>query len=662
MKLNKTMIVCIAMACVLAFGGVAFAKNRVEVKVTTEPVPELSSCSKAGGFSLEWDSESVIRVGDIITLDLDYINPSTVTLCNDIDIYIAKGMTSATALAGWINGDEDATAPGTTDILGTYDADTNPIYYVDDSTNSDGDLDIVDADTGANEGIYFHIYGTEGSRRITIEVVGDEGSTVANNAQLVVGDEDEDKFVLQFFDQRVDQNAAGNPTSSLKVYNDGDGSIFHDDNETMGNGTFAFDEAIILENTFCIDVSAWDVSTTQKATWNVSMDSQGDKFTFIPSNPQIAHVGGEETEDTADMEECKENVGTIPITTLQGAQCLFDYEQGTGYCTNTAGNLIDHTGSHRIILRKLNASGNVSSWNADFEYNVTLEILVAPAGGSASSGDHGVYFTNENMGVDPSDDLDAICDDSYDGTVNNRIDTAIQRFGIDDEDNEGFATGNCSDSDDSRLIDIETVANTFQDINVTAGDSYIWVDVPTMAFNSSTVSAGDRVYIDVTIEGINPNATNCGEASFTYNFDPRHVGTFGPCGQNFSLVYQYLTNPSDTNWVSGFAVTNTSEVSGEADIYYYESDQDMAVLEDVEFAPRQIRTWGTSAFLGEDELTPTYVSTDATLGDAAAYIVVCSDFNIDGFAMLTMYNMEMDMSLAQGYGARQPAVAPDECD
>jgi hypothetical protein len=274
MKLNKTMILCIAMACVLAFGGVAFAKNRVEVKVTSEPVPELSPCSKAGGFSLEWDASSVIEVGDVITLDLDYINPSIVTLCNTIDIYIAKSRTG-NVLNGWVAGDgpTDIAGPWTAANSGTvaaYDADTNPIYFVDDSDTPDYDIQIIGADNVAvSAGLYFHIYGSQGSRRITIEVLGDVGDPAfdaddQDNARIIVGGFDrtanggnntaeaEDKFVLQFFDQRVDTAADGNP-SALKVYTTGSGSIYHDDDGVIG-GSLTLDEAIILENTLCINI------------------------------------------------------------------------------------------------------------------------------------------------------------------------------------------------------------------------------------------------------------------------------------------------------------------------------------------------------------------------------------------------------------------------
>lgn len=647
MKLNKTLVVCIAMACVLALGGVAFAKNRVEVKVTSEPVPENSTCSKAGGFSLEWDSESVIEVGDQITLDLDYITPSLVTLCNSIDIYIAKSRTGNT-LNGWLTTDRVA-------VMG-YDADTNPIYFQDDTDNNDQDLQILAADTGETNGIYFHVYGSAGSRRVTIDVMGDAGTT--DSARIIVGgngdnvSEDGDTFVLQFFDQKVDVTADGN-ASPLKVYTSGAGSIYHDDDGVIG-GSMTLDEAIILENTFCINVSNWDVAATSKGTWNVSMDTAGDVYTFIPSNPQIAHIEDSEAEGSAILTGCKEGVGTIPITTIQGQQCIFDYEEGTGYCMDNNGTLTDHTGNHRIVLQKTTSTGGMGNWDANFTYSVEMEILVTPAGGTASSGDHGVYWINENIGIQPDDSLDDICNDADDMIAEGAqrfAPTAVAGYGT------GFATGSCSDTNTTRRITNATV-----DINVGAADPYIWIDTPQMAFNSSTVSAGDQITIRTWISGTNLNATDCATASLNYGPFDRVIGTIGPCGQNFSLVYQYLTDPSDTNWASGIAITNIGEVAGEADIYYYESDMDMAVLADVDFTAREIKTWGTSAFLAEAGLTTTFNSADGVLGDAPGYIVVCSDFNIDGFALLSMYNLEMEISLAQGYAARQPVITPDECE
>ncbi len=57
--------------------------------------------------------------------------------------------------------------------------------------------------------------------------------------------------------------------------------------------------------------------------------------------------------------------------------------------------------------------------------------------------------------------------------------------------------------------------------------------------------------------------------------------------------------------------------------------------------------------------------TTGTVGEAAGYMIVCGDTNIDGFGMLSMLTTSdgvSEISLAQGYAARLPVVVPDACN
>lgn len=81
-----------AMLTTLFLAGNVLSADRVEVKVTSEPIGSGSSCDKAGGFSLEFDSTTTLLDGDQITIDVDYTNATNyVSLCRDIDIVIAPG-------------------------------------------------------------------------------------------------------------------------------------------------------------------------------------------------------------------------------------------------------------------------------------------------------------------------------------------------------------------------------------------------------------------------------------------------------------------------------------------------------------------------------------------------------------------------------------------
>jgi len=163
MKFNRTFVVLMAVICALMLAGEAFALNRVEVKVESEGLPEGTTCSKAGGLSFEWDSGSVITVGDTVEIDLEYVNSvNLMTLCRNIDILIAVNNTPL----GWTNGTE-GTVPNTTTA-------NTAVYQIQD--NGDDSFAIANAPT---TGIFFHIYGQAGTNDLNLVVMGDPGATIS---------------------------------------------------------------------------------------------------------------------------------------------------------------------------------------------------------------------------------------------------------------------------------------------------------------------------------------------------------------------------------------------------------------------------------------------------------------------------------------------------
>jgi len=591
MKLNRTFVVLMAIACVFALAGTAFAANRVEVKVTSEPLPEGTTCSKGGGFSLEFDTNTQITVGDIITIDLDYItSTNNAKLCKDIDLEISLG----------------GNAQGWTAAAINANGSDGPIYYIDDGADND-------LNAGGNS-VYFRVTGTAGTQRITISVMGNAGDAIT------VGDEEADRLVLQFLNQNINGTHFVNDGIYIDDNNPADGSITDDK-----DGVYTT-VAEILHNTLCLNVSQF-----ANATVNGSFDSQADKYTFIPSNPQIAHIAQPQQANQFRLQQCaKSTTGTIMMGGVQQAACLFDYERHTGYCT-------DHVGDHRVIIESM-----YQVWDAAYDYTATLEILV-----NGVSGDNGVYFTAENIGIISAADVDTHCNDA-DDTADAAFPASCQAG------TNCAAVGTCSEVNHTRITSASTGANV-----IAANNRFIWIDIPQMAYNTATtgtmVEAGDVVTVRVTLGASNPGAAICGTSQFTVGPYDIVVGTFGACGQNFALVYPYFVEANLTNWWSGLAIVNMATTNGNATVHIYEDDGDEATVT-VPVTANQMYVNLTSGLFAEAGLTTTPAG--ATIGDSRAYMVVCADFNIDGFAMIG----NMETGEGQGYLPRQPAVAPGICN
>ena len=236
MKLNKALVFFIAIATVFCFAGTALAANRVEVKVTSEPICYHAPCDKVGSWSLEWDTATVLTDGDKITIDMPG-NPATgeqVTICNSFDIEI-----SPSGAGSFWNG---ALAFG-----GNIPIANCP--FVDEQQSSK----IV-----AGSGIKFRVTGAAGESRVTLYIIGEVGGDA-----LEVGGLLEDNLILYFLDQQLN---ADYTTLGVWKY----------DTSTP---------AVLADNTLCINVSQWEQPVVL-----ANMDSKDDKYTFIPSNPNIAHI------------------------------------------------------------------------------------------------------------------------------------------------------------------------------------------------------------------------------------------------------------------------------------------------------------------------------------------------------------------------------------
>ncbi|HUU39437.1 MAG TPA: hypothetical protein VMW42_00705, partial [Desulfatiglandales bacterium] len=526
MKIKNIFIMIAAVVSVFALTGAAFAVNTVGINVTSEPIRADAVCDKAGGFTLTFDKSTTLVHGDQITLDLTY----GVTLCRDIDIALAAN-TGATLSAtvdttqGWLNTQTNTSAP---------------VYIVE-------DLDADAASTGG--GVYFHIYGTDGSPRITIDVIGGGSET----ATLTVGADAGDKLIMTFLGQRTNDDFAVDG-----IYTD-----------TTTANTFNV-AATVADNTICIDVS--DPVFTQTVV-NENFDSKGDKFTFVPSNPQVAHLG---PSLNYQLTACAKDidVGNIILGTKSSTQagvtedCVaFDFESGAGYCANT------HGTNNMLLIESL--SGAFESVN----YQIQLEILV-----NGTTGYHGVAWTNQDVGADGFNDSTAACGAGAAVAVGAqanytyyRYNTSGQLVAVTPATVEAAHANQCDIAPVAPATTPNAQATVLlteaSDLDLAVTNDILWVDMPALNYDLDDVDEGDVVSVVATLIKAPCGVLFEGEIE---------VGTFG-CYVSppaYNLIFPYFTEmdaDADVFW-DGIAIVNMTSADGTATLSIFEQDGDRGTV------------------------------------------------------------------------------------
>lgn len=532
----------IALIAIFALTGSAFAANQVFVNVTSEPITQNSPCDKAGGFSLQFDTNTVLTVGDVITID----TALGTTLCRSVDLEISNGGSGGLWNAATVMAQDN----------------TGPIYYIDDPATAANLTDV-------GGGVYFRLRGLAGTQRLTLTVEGPVGNA------LVVGADAGDRLVLVFLDQK---------TNVTHFLTDG---IWND--AVNANGTYgdvAGEDATLANNTLCINVQGYTGSTV-----NGSMDSALDKFTFIPSNPQIAHIV---VPTGITCGACK---GSTTGNILIGGQgsCLFDYETPVGYCAG-------FTGSEFIFQ----TAGFFDAGQFQVEMTIT-------------SPSAGVYFVNPNGA--PGVGAQVF---SFDGTAAQNPCTgapvvvgAVAPWSAATSGGvavTSFDTGSCAPA-----------ANTYAQVVTSStftipGSSWqgMVFDLPNMVYDNTVVTNSTNVVVRIRLIKV-----PCGEV-FSCT---RTIGTFvtsclAPVAPSTSLVLPYFTNPS-TQWWAGLAIVNNADAPANVTLTVYEADGDVGTLTGNTLAARGNNgcMWIslTSALI--PSLTPAAANT-GQLGDSQFFVTV----------------------------------------
>jgi len=422
--------------------------------------------------------------------------------------------------------------------------------------------------SGVNAGnAEFYITGDAGSQRVTINVV--------STADLTVVDGVDNKFTIKFFDQNID-------------------GVFID---LDGDGTYD-DPATVADNTRCIDLESYDNETVHD-----SLDTAGDVYTFVPSNPQVAHVvsstdyklfscakataskialGSEtpETQDANGTENCEP----------------FDLEDGAGYCNYNS----EHP-SYLIV----EASNNM----AITDYIVSLEIMTA-----------GVYFTEDEVELESFPSGKDACDD--DNRIGDLVGIGATYTNADGDDvtpGDGVNPG-CEIPVAERAVKLVTSSVLLD----ASGAKALRINVPALVYNLDEVAIGDEVEVKVTL-----TKAPCGDIIE----DTFSLGVFGcdagPGGPSSSMSFPYFTEITGDGYWDGLTIVNKSGTDGTAKLTIYEADGDVFIAS-IDVAAHSMETMTTAALLP----IATQIVGSGTMGDARFYMEVTADFDIDGFAMM----------------------------
>lgn len=569
----KKLSLIAAVIAFVAMAGVSFAANTAGINVTSEPIANGVTCGKAGGFTVTFDNGTVFNVGDKITFDLDY----GVTLCKNVDLLIAA--------SGAVGIDYPALIDSATAIAATGTANEAITMTPGATIQSTGG------------GVVFRLTGNDGSQRVTLEVLGDDATTAADgyldgtgagsltfdaSPLIPTGEAASAKFAISFLDGTA---YTGAPITG----------VFMD----LATTTTVKDYVALADveaNSICIDISDYSGNTV-----NANFDSSQDKFTFVPSNPQIAHIVGGDSYSL--LTHQKRETGFIPTpgTATQGSTITCDAiqnEEDLGFCST--GN--QHANNKLIIQSS-------STFDATEEYIIELEIRV-----NGQAGANGIYWADGQVGTDGFATADAALANVLAGTA-----VPTSAYLADDTTATRGADTDCDLDDAAKAVKLVTTATT--GINLVSGDKYLYIDMPSLLMDSAEVSDGDVVSV-----AFNVYTVPCG----TILEGTWEIGTVG-CPATTTTTnqrYPYFAKGSGA-YANAIIITNVGATDGVAQLTMYEDDGDMFT------ASVNVAAHDMFVDLVNNISWTAGPGVTGTQGDAKAYIELSADFVVDGAAMIT---------------------------
>jgi hypothetical protein len=345
------------------------------------------------------------------------------------------------------------------------------------------------------------------------------------------------------------------------------------------------------------------------------MDSQLDKYTFSPSDPQIAHISPAASFALA---YCQKSATGRIACGAKGVQAIdtcisFDYETATGYIAGT------HLGTNRLIISSNNALPLTN-------YQIRLEILV-----NGLTGDNGVYWTNEAILADGFDDLLAAC-----GAAVGALPAAGNQANYVYLNGANLPTlptapvaapgavGSCDIASTTRPVSV-TTNETGLDLALT--NDYLLINIPQMRYDLDEIAVDDVVSVRVTLI-----KAPCGTVfQGTLQIGTMCAAPVVPALAVNTLVYPYFTAMANDNWWDGIVITNLTAVQGNFTALIYEQDGDVGSFTGTIDPNSLYQNTLQNALAGATLVT---AGSDGVLGNSLCYVLVCTDFTADGFGFM----------------------------
>lgn len=458
------------------------------------------------------------------------------------------------------------------------------------------------APTQGGNGIYFNVTGNAGSQRVTITVMGVAGDSLTVGPAAGV-----DQLVLTILDQAVNADY-----TTPGIYYAPTGAA-----------------ATLAQNTLCINVSGYTGTTVL-----MSMDSAGDKFTFVPSNPEIAHVV--EALNIA-FSPCKGQLpGYIPIGSkiTQGSEtCVaFDNDHEELPVPGITG--VDNNG---FCVFTHVANDIILGSNIPFDiatYTVKLEILV-----NGATGNNGVYFSNEPLAVGAYNTKPACGLAHTDMTGTYVYLNGLMAAATPAAPNY-WECDVASTPTDRRAVTLTTDATAPEaNLGIVAGtEDWLAFNLPAFNYDLDEITAGDVVSVRITISKI-----PCG----TIFVGTWQIGTFGcqSAPQTSGLLFPYFTpiGADADNYWDGMAITNpglTATTTVVITVFEADGDQGTYSLPTPIAANSQYVN-----LLSSIPFVPS-VGNTGTLGDDTCYIRV----NVTGVSGIDGFGMMADRATGESMG------------
>ena len=579
--MKKFFVCMVAIAAIMCFTMNVYAANNVETKLTSRNILKVNSCELMGSLTFTFDAGTILTQGDEWYFDL----PVGATICKDIDYFLVGDGANATAAAGTnaiTSLDETnlvvqlaAGVSGIATGLGAHATvnEYGPFKKSTTLSTSAAWPEVVQGDIV----IRVHTETNNNNRRVWFTVYGTTTGSTDDSIRV----RDGMNFTVAVLD--------GKPYIDNLIYDMNNNYATNGIIDTTNRPAYYVYE----QDSLCANVSG--ITDPEKV--EVSFDDLSSKYTFTTGNKEIAHVN-----TSPELLQCSAAKGAVTDTSIKiGSQttCLFDYESPTGYCA-FAGN--------RIIIKN-NTTGFLGS-ASDF-YDVSIEVA-EPATGVYFGGNPSIYA------LQPAEN----------GCVVNGTNIAVGSWATTNytSGTTPNASGNCSVAAANMVKTVYTANGAFyvkdKDYNA------LWIDLPTMIYDSSVVQDGQEVKVTVSLKNY-PCKGLIYSTSVTIGTFVTTCPSSGAAGTT-TLLFPWFPAANLTPWWGAFSIVNPSSTAGTIAITVYEADGDKGTYTTASI-PAEGMYNPTTAMLFSS-LTPDSGNT-GTLGDSNFFMqAVCNFTGAGGMA------------------------------